>query len=96
MMTNKVSIVLALCILEQVVGTSKMNSPLTLIHMGVFIRKEKEIKIGRQRIKGAEEGAPKKTQFVKIFQKVPKNAFFGLFFQNFACGAKISAKTGTF
>ena len=32
---------------------------------------------------------PKKRNFsVKIFQKVPKNAFFGLFFQNFACGAR--------
>ena len=25
---------------------------------------------------------------VKIFQKVPENAFVGLFFQNFACGAE--------
>ena len=34
---------------------------------------------------------PKKQDFlVKIFQKVPKNAFFGLFFHMFAC-----AKTGT-
>ena len=32
---------------------------------------------------------PKKRNFlVKIFQKVPKNAFFGLFFfLKFACGA---------
>ena len=38
----------------------------------------------------------KKRNFsVKIFQKVPKNAFFGLFFQNFACGAKNLAKIGT-
>ena len=42
------------------------------------------------------ERAPKKRDFlVKIFQKVPKNAFFGLFFQIFACGAKNFAKTGT-
>ena len=38
----------------------------------------------------------KKRNFsVKIFQKVPKNAFFGLFFQNFACSAKSLAKIGT-
>ena len=38
----------------------------------------------------------KKTQFFgQNFPKSPKNAFFGLFFQNFACGAKIFAKTGT-
>ena len=43
-----------------------------------------------------EEGAQKKRNFlVKIFQKVPKNAFLGLFFQNFACGAQNLAKTGT-
>ena len=30
---------------------------------------------------------------VKIFQKVSKTPFFGLFFQNFACGADILAKT---
>ena len=36
-----------------------------------------------------------KTQFFgQIFQKVPKNAFFDLFFQNFACGAQILAKIG--
>ena len=40
--------------------------------------------------------APKKPNFsVKIFQKVPKNAFFGLFFQNSACGAKNLTKIGT-
>ena len=34
--------------------------------------------------------APKKNQvfLVKIFQKVPKNAFFGLFFEKFACEAE--------
>ena len=38
-----------------------------------------------------------KPQFlVKIFQKKTKDAFVGLFFfQNFACGAEILAKTGT-
>ena len=42
------------------------------------------------------ERAPKKRNFlVKVFQKVSKNAFFGLFFQNFACGAENLAKTGT-
>ena len=43
------------------------------------------------------ERAPKKRNFlIKIFQKVPKNAFFGLFFfQNFACSAEILAKTGS-
>ena len=40
------------------------------------------------------ERGPKKRNFlVKIFQKVPKNAFFGLFFQIFACGAENLAKT---
>ena len=33
------------------------------------------------------------TQF--FGQNFPKNAFFGLFFQNSACGAEILAKTGT-
>ena len=32
---------------------------------------------------------------VNIFQKVPKIAFLGLFFQIFACGAEILAKTGS-
>ena len=40
--------------------------------------------------------AKKKRNFsVKVFQKVPKNAFFGLLFQNFACGAENFAKIGT-
>ena len=40
--------------------------------------------------------APKKRNFlVKIFQKVPKNAFFDCFFlQKFACGAENFAKVG--
>ena len=39
------------------------------------------------------ERAPKKTRFfVKVFQKVPKNGFFWLFFQKFACGAVTFAK----
>ena len=33
---------------------------------------------------------------VKIFQKVHKHAFLGLFFQNFAWGAESLAKTGPF
>ena len=38
-----------------------------------------------------------KTQFFfKIFPKVHKNDFFSLFIQNYACGAEILAKTGTF
>ena len=38
----------------------------------------------------------KKRNFVvKIFQKAPKNAFFG-FFQNFACRAEHFKKTGSF
>ena len=42
------------------------------------------------------ERAPKKRSFlVKIFQKVPKNAFFDcFFFQKFACGAENVAKIG--
>ena len=32
---------------------------------------------------------------VKIFQKLPKNAFYGPFFQNFACGAENLAKMGS-
>ena len=44
----------------------------------------------------SEDRAPKKRNFlVKIFQKVPKNAFFGLFFQNFACCPNNLAKIGT-
>ena len=42
------------------------------------------------------ERAPKKRDFlVKIFQKVTKNAFFGLFFQSFDCGAENLAETGS-
>ena len=42
------------------------------------------------------ERAPKKRNFlVKSFQKVPKNTFFGLFFQIFACRAENVAKKGT-
>ena len=42
------------------------------------------------------ERAPKNRNFsVKIFQKVPKNAFYGLFFQNFAYGAENLPKIGT-
>ena len=41
--------------------------------------------------------APKKRDFfVKIFQKVPKNGFFDLFFQKVACGPKKLAKTASF
>ena len=42
------------------------------------------------------ERAPKKKRnfFVKIFQKVPKNGFFWLFFQKFASGAENFAKIG--
>ena len=41
------------------------------------------------------ECAPKKRNFlVKLFQKLPINAFFGLFFQNFACGAENLVKMG--
>ena len=43
------------------------------------------------------ERAPKKRDFfVKIFQKVPKNGFFDLFFQKIACGAENLSKTGSF
>ena len=43
------------------------------------------------------ECAPKKLNFlVKIFQKVLKNAFFGLFFQNFTAARKIWPKQGSF
>ena len=39
----------------------------------------------------------KKSDFlVKIFQKVTKNAFFGLLFQNVACGTESLANTGSF
>ena len=39
--------------------------------------------------------APKKRNFlVKIFQKLPKNAYFGLFFPNFACRAENLAQIG--
>ena len=40
------------------------------------------------------ERAPKKRNFFlsKFLKKLPKNAFFGLFFQNFASGAKNLAK----
>ena len=42
-------------------------------------------------------GAPKKTQFlVKICQKVPKNAFFGLFFISLLVAQKILPKQGLF
>ena len=42
------------------------------------------------------ERAPKKRDFlVKIFQKVHENAFYGLFFQNFVCGADNFIKTET-
>ena len=35
------------------------------------------------------ERLPKKRNFlVKIFQNMPKNAFFGLFFEKLACGAE--------
>ena len=35
------------------------------------------------------ECAPKKRDFfVKVFQKMPKNGFFDLFFQKFGCGAE--------
>ena len=34
--------------------------------------------------------------FVKFFQKVPKNGFFDLFFQQIACGAENMAKTASF
>ena len=34
--------------------------------------------------------------FGKNLPKVPKNASFGLFLQNFACGAEVSATTGSF
>ena len=41
--------------------------------------------------------APKKHNFlVNVFQKVPKNAFVGLLFEKFACGAENLAKTGSF
>ena len=40
---------------------------------------------------------PKKRNFlVIIFQKVPKNAFFGLFFQNFAMTKNSWTKKGLF
>ena len=43
------------------------------------------------------ERAPKKTQFFgQIVQKMPKNSFFDLFFQKFACGAEHFAKTASF
>ena len=44
------------------------------------------------------ERAPKKRSFeVKVFRKVPQNAFFGMFFfQNFACDAENLAKTVSF
>ena len=38
--------------------------------------------------------AEKTRFFVKIFEKVPKNAFSGQLFQNFACGAENLAKQG--
>ena len=42
------------------------------------------------------KNAPKKRDFVvKNFQKVSKNAFFDLFFQNLACGAASLVKMGT-
>ena len=39
--------------------------------------------------------AKKRNFLVKIFQKVPKNAFFGLFFQKFACGTKNLVEIGS-
>ena len=42
------------------------------------------------------ERAPKKREFLlKIFQKVPRNAFFLAFFQNFACGAESLTEAGS-
>ena len=41
------------------------------------------------------ERAPKNAIFWN-FQKSALKFFFGLFFQNFACGAENSAKTGSF
>ena len=38
----------------------------------------------------------KRDFFVKIFQKVPKNGFFDLFFQKFACSAENLTKTASF
>ena len=40
------------------------------------------------------ERAPEKNDFPKNFQKVRKNAFFALFFQNFDCSAENFAKIG--
>ena len=47
---------------------------------------------------GGGEGRQKKNAifFVKIFQKVPENGFFDLFFQKFACGVEIFPKTVSF
>ena len=33
---------------------------------------------------------------IKVFQKVPKNAFYELFFQNFACSDEHFAETVSF
>ena len=42
-----------------------------------------------------EERAPKKRDFLgTVFQKVPKNSFFGLFFQSFVFGAENFVKIG--
>ena len=38
--------------------------------------------------------AEKLRSFINIFQKVPKNTFFGLYFQNFVCGAELLLKQG--
>ena len=42
------------------------------------------------------KGAFEAKIYTTIFQKKPINVFFGLFFQNFACGAENLAKTGSF
>ena len=44
-------------------------------------------------IKGGKRAEKNAIFFGKIFQKVSKNAFFGLFFQSFACGAESLSKT---
>ena len=44
-----------------------------------------------------EECATKKRNFlVNIFHKVPKNGFFDMFFQNFACGVIFPSKWGLY
>ena len=44
--------------------------------------------------KGRARAKKKRNFFVKVFQEVPKNAFFG-FFQNFACGTEFLIIIGT-